>query len=116
RLDALDGIVRGCPGTAPPLTLLKGVSVCEQYYPEPHLRPMVDIDVLVDPAALASVESLLLELGYRRRSQNPPEFYDAHHHTTPFRHPQTQAWVEVHRRLFPVASPLGSDSIVAPDN
>ena len=116
QLDALDAIIRGCASTAPPLTLLKGMSICEQYYPEPHLRPMVDIDVLVDPAALAPVESVLLQLGYGRRSQNPPEFYETHHHTTPFRHPQTKVWVEVHRGLFPVESPLGSDRIFGPDN
>ena len=116
QLDALEEIIRGSASTAPPFTLLKGVSICEQYYPESHLRPMADIDVLVDPVAVESVESLLLQLGYRRRSQNPPEFYEAHHHTTPFRHPHTHVWVEVHRGLFPGQSPLGSERIFGPDH
>jgi hypothetical protein len=116
QLDAVDEIIRGCASKAPPLTLLKGASICEQYYPEPHLRPMLDIDVLVDPAALEPVESTLLQLGYGRRSKNPPEFYETHHHTTPFHHPRTHVWVEVHRGLFPVQSPLGSDRIFGPEN
>src|SRR5215510_12185937 len=40
RLDAVHEIIRACDGRMEPLTLLKGISMCEQFYPEPHLRPM----------------------------------------------------------------------------
>src|SRR5215831_6299944 len=49
RLDAVDEMIRVCAGRKMPLTLLKGISICEQFYPEPHLRPMGDIDVLTEP-------------------------------------------------------------------
>jgi hypothetical protein len=110
-MDAMEEILRACEGQMQPPTLLKGISVCEQFYPERHLRPMKDIDFLVDQDAVPIVESVLLRMGYLQRSGNPPEYYEAHHHTTPFWHPQTRVWVEVHRGLFPVWSPVGSDKV-----
>jgi Uncharacterised nucleotidyltransferase len=110
-LDAMEHIVRACAGRIQPPTLLKGISICGQFYPEPHLRPMGDIDVLVAMDDLPTVESALLELGYRRESISPPEFYATHHHTTPFRHPHTGVWVEVHRGLCPSSSPIASDAL-----
>ncbi len=116
QLDAMDEIIRVCQGHAPPLTLLKGISVCSQHYPEPHLRVMRDVDVLVDQEAIPTVESRLLRLGYLPRSENPPAFYETHHHTTPFFHPRTRVWVEVHRGLFPSASELGADRVFGLEN
>src|SRR5262249_39728041 len=46
--DAAAELIRACEGRTPPLTLLKGISICEQVYPEPHLRFMGDIDVLAE--------------------------------------------------------------------
>lgn len=116
QMNAMDEIIRACEGQVPPLTLLKGISICEQHYPEPHLRLMRDIDVLVDQVAIPTVESLLLQLGYRHDSENPPEFYDTHHHITPFFHPGTRVWVEIHRGLFPAASQIGSDGVFSLEN
>lgn len=116
QLDAMDEIIRACDGHAPPLTLLKGISVCSQHYPEPHLRVMRDIDVLVDREAIPTVESRLLRLGYLPRSEYPRAFYETHHHTTPFFHPRTRVWVEVHRGLFPSGSGLGADRVFALEN
>jgi hypothetical protein len=110
-LEAMEHIVRACAGRIQPPTLLKGISVCGQFYPEPHLRPMGDIDVLVATDDLPTVESALLELGYRREWISPPEFYATHHHTTPFLHPHTGVWVEVHRGLCSSSSPIASDAL-----
>jgi hypothetical protein len=109
RLDAADELIRACEGRTLPLTLLKGISICEQFYPEPHLRFMGDIDVLAEPTSAPIVEACLLELGYRRRSKYPSEFYEAHHHLTPLFHPRTRVWVEIHRGLFPVHSRVGAE-------
>ena len=116
QIDAIDEIVQACGRQVEPPTLLKGISVSAQVYPEIHLRPMRDIDFLVDEDAIPAVESVLLELGYQRRPTEPPEFYRAHHHTTPFFHPQKKVWVEVHRALFSVRSPVGSDRVFSGDN
>jgi hypothetical protein len=72
---------------------------------------MKDIDFLVDEAEVPVVESILLEMGYRRRSTNPVAYYETHHHTTPFFHDQNQIWVEVHRGLFPARDPVGASRV-----
>lgn len=111
QLDAMGEIIDACEGHVLALTPLKGISICEQYYPEPHLRAMRDIDFLVEDAALPAVESLLLKLGYRQQSKSPPEYYQKHHHSMPFFHPQKGVWVEVHRALFPSKSKVGTDKV-----
>jgi len=109
RLDAAAELIRACEGRTPPLTLLKGISICEQVYPEPHLRFMGDIDVLAESTGAPIVEACLLDLGYQRRSKYPSEFYETHHHLTPLFHPHTRVWVEIHRGLFPVHSRVGAE-------
>jgi len=111
RYDAMCEILDACSGRVPPLLLLKGISLCDQYYPEPHLRLMRDIDFLVDEEAIAAVESLLRQLGYRQQSHEPPEFYATHHHRMPFYHPHRDIWVEVHQQLFPARSRVGTDTV-----
>jgi Uncharacterised nucleotidyltransferase len=109
--DAMCEILQACEPLAPPLTLLKGISICEQYYPRPHLRPMRDLDFLVEEAVLPLVESVLLELGYRQRSKSPAALYEKHHHSMPFFHPYHGVWVEVHRGLFSLKSLAGTDKV-----
>ncbi len=111
QLDALEEIVDIAKRHVPSLTLLKGISLCEQYYPEPHLRTMGDIDILVDEAALSTMRSRLVDLGYRPESHYPPGFYETHHHTTPMFHPRRRVWVEIHRGLFPPGSRVGADEV-----
>jgi hypothetical protein len=107
RVDALGEILDACIGNTPPITLLKGISIADQYYPLPHLRPMSDLDLLVEEAAIPIVEAILAKLGYRQQSHIPWEFYDTHHHRMPFVHPRRCVWVEVHRGLFPPHTQLG---------
>lgn len=116
HVDAMVEIIDACRGRVPPLVLLKGISMCEQYYPEPHLRPMRDIDFLVEEDAVADVESVLSTLGYRQLSDRPPAYYEGHHHSSPFVHPDTGIWVEVHHALFGARSLFGSeDAFTAPN-
>lgn len=116
QLDALEEILQACEDHAPPLTLLKGIAICDQYYPEPHLRLMGDLDILTDHASVPAVESRLLRLGYVHRSDTPPEFYETHHHMTPLFHPGRRVWVEVHRGLVPSNGPIGSDGVFSLEN
>jgi Uncharacterised nucleotidyltransferase len=108
HFDALTEIVDACDFAAP-LTLLKGISIADQYYPEPHLRPMRDIDLLVRAESVSTVEFALEKLGYVRRSKSglPPTFFETYHHSMPFMHPRRNVWVEIHDRLFPPATFLG---------
>ena len=106
QADATDEVVRVCEALEVPVTLLKGISICEQYYPEPHLRLMGDIDILIDEHRIPAIESRLLERGYVRTSENPPAFYETHHHSVPLFHPDRRVWLELHRGLFPSDSAL----------
>jgi Uncharacterised nucleotidyltransferase len=114
QLDALEEITDVCARDLPPLTLLKGISLCQQIYPEPHLRTMGDLDILVADDALPAVQSRLVELGYRPTSDYSPEFYAGHHHAIPLFHPRRRVWVEIHRGLLPRSSPVGADIVFSP--
>ena len=115
RIDAMAEIIDACQ-QLPTLTLLKGISLCQEYYPETHLRPMRDVDFLVDSLAVPAVEALLVKLGYQQQFKNPPEFYEKHHHTAPFLHRGRGVWVEVHRGLFPPTSRCSADWVFMQDN
>ena len=111
QMDAMRAIIDACRGQVAPLVLLKGIAMCERSYPAPHLRPMRDIDFLVDGDDVAAVEAILARLGYVQRSEQPPAFYASHHHSQPFVHPDTGVWIDVHRALFSPISELAADSV-----
>lgn len=100
RLDALDEILCAAPALADDIVLLKGASLCTRVYPEPHLRLMGDIDLLVSPDVQARLEPVLRDLGYVQRSRQPAEYYAGHHHSMPFVHPSRPVSIEVHTALF----------------
>jgi hypothetical protein len=110
QMDAMTEIIDACRDEAPPLVLLKGVSIADQYYPAPHLRPMRDIDVLVEDEAVPGIEAVLAKLGYVQPPQRSAAFYETHHHGAPFVHHTTGVWVDVHRRLVPPTSALRWDT------
>ena len=75
QLETLGEILVKCEGLFPPITLLKGSSTGSELYPEPHLRIMRDLDLLVDPKDQPKLERILLEMGFRQQSTNSHEFY-----------------------------------------
>lgn len=107
QLETLRAILVRCKGRLSPITLLKGSSTGSELYPQPYLRVMRDLDLLVDPEEQPKLEAILLEMGFRQQSTNSPEFYATHHHSMPFHHTESGVWVEVHRGLFPPSNPLG---------
>lgn len=108
QLEALEEVLDRCE-RAWPLTLLKGTSICSEYYPEPHLRPMRDLDILVSEAHVSAVENALVDLGYQRRHPGGEATPSNHHHGVPLWHPRTRNWVEVHWGLVPPNSPLAAE-------
>ena len=85
------------------VTLLKGISISEQYYAKPHFRRMSDIDVLVPKAAYAVIESELLRQGFVRGGQLVD---DDHNHGVPLLNAVNGTWVELHTGLVPASSEL----------
>lgn len=113
---AMEEILDACVSRVERIVLLKGISISSQYYPLPHLRPMRDIDFLVEEKDLAVTEKILAGLGYQRRSKNPESFYRNMHHSMPFFHPRNNVWVEVHTDIFPPGSPLIQGAVFSREN
>jgi hypothetical protein len=95
QFEAMREIIDGCCRRIPPLILIKGISIGEELYPEPHLRLMRDLDFLVTKDSVPAVEAILQDQGYRRSSKD-----SAGHHDMPFFHEAKDVWVEVHHGLF----------------
>jgi Uncharacterised nucleotidyltransferase len=112
--DATSELIEACAARVGELTLLKGIWLSETLYPEPHLRPMRDVDVMVAPERVPEVEEVLLELGYDPQPEGSADQYRTHHHAVPYCHPATGVWVEVHRRLLPARGLYGTDPVFEP--
>lgn len=117
RRAALDGVgaalLDACAAVGVELTLLKGASVSVQLYPEPHLRPMGDIDVLFPAAqydavagALTGAQGAFERIGFER----PP----GAHHDEPLRHRAQGVIVELHKALYDDDSALAAGRLFAP--
>jgi hypothetical protein len=113
-LEAAGEIVERCASRAAPLTLLKGISICSEYYAAPHQRFLGDLDLLVEPQDATAVASALAELGYRAPDGPEQRDYTRHHHLRPVRHPATKLQVEVHTQLFPASCGFAADGPFAP--
>jgi hypothetical protein len=111
QAEATVELVEACRPHVGLLTLLKGIWLSHTLYPEPHLRPMRDVDVMVEPDAVGEVERVLLRLGYRPVEGLDPAGYRMHHHAIPYRHPGTGVHFEVHRGLVRPAGPYGGDRL-----
>jgi hypothetical protein len=109
-LDAIGHILRASDTNSCRPLLIKGAAMALLHYPAPHLRTMGDIDICIPLTHQSAFEAQLRALGFTQTSHMPAEFFERHHHSMPFWHPQWRVWVEVHTRLFPPQSPLAEDS------
>ena len=88
-----------------PIVLLKGISIAEDLYVEPHHRLMGDIDVLAPVEQAKHLQSLFGEYGYRVPiGPESTVLRDGHHHLPELRHEDSDIVVEVHTSLFSVHS------------
>lgn len=62
------------------LLLLKGVALAYTHYAAPHLRPRVDIDLLIRRHQLDSTGRLLVDLGYSRVVEADAELWTGQRH------------------------------------
>ena len=103
RVDTAKEVIDVCLSVGAPPTLLKGISISEQYYPAGHLRTMSDVDVLLPSEAHKAVTAELLRRGYTRGIDTMGE---DPHHDVPLNDPTGTVWVELHTRLYPRSSGL----------
>ncbi len=92
-----------------PIIVLKGAYLAAAVYPNPALRFMADLDLLVPQAALPAVVALLQQQGYEPVI---PIVLEAHtqtsHHLPPFRHAERVVGVEIH---WTITTPDDADTV-----
>lgn len=88
-----------------PFAALKGAWLSQYAYDNPVLRPLRDIDILVEPESALAVYALLEKNGFVRREDFPMPLdgaMDHAKHLPPMRHTETGIYLEVHTRLMDV--------------
>ena len=94
-----------------PYAALKGAWLSQYVYDNPVLRPLRDIDILVEPSSALAVYAVLEKNGFVRRDDFPMPLDGALNHAKhlpPMRCTDTGVYVEVHTRLMdaPPRSPV----------
>lgn len=83
-----------------PVIVLKGGALAEIIYPEPGLRPMKDLDILVPPEQATQVQTILRQNGFAHSVSDDPTPEDHHHLPVVMETTAEMAVsVEVHRSL-----------------
>ena len=78
---------------------LKGATLASTVYPEPALRPLRDLDILVEETRAVEAQGLLGEMGYHPLPGRSAKPKGGHYQLPALQHPGTMVAVEVHRSL-----------------
>lgn len=79
---------------------LKGASLSLEFYAEPALRPMRDLDIMVAPDQAERAYALLMEAGYAKVPSKGDYGLDGNHHLPPLAN-KDEVWLELHHRIAP---------------
>jgi putative nucleotidyltransferase-like protein len=109
KLDVLLEVLDAAQAAGCRPLLLKGISAALRYYPEPHMRTMGDIDLLVAFDQQRKFEDELRRRKFYQASHEPPAAFVGRHHSMPFWHREHPVCVEVHVKLHPRQYILASD-------
>ncbi|MEM6857521.1 MAG: nucleotidyltransferase family protein [Pseudomonadota bacterium] len=83
-----------------PYAALKGASLSLEFYDEPALRPMRDLDIIVAPEMAEHAYSLLQEAGYSKEPGKGDYGLDFAHHL-PMLANKNRVFLELHHRIAP---------------
>lgn len=86
-----------------PYVALKGAFLAVHAYPQPALRPMRDLDILVSEDQVLQAFQVLLDGGLTRNKSyegSPEAWAQLYKHLPPLRSPSGSLNVELHRRVF----------------
>lgn len=84
---------------------LKGPALARSFYPDPTLRPFVDLDLLVRTPDWRRACDLLAELGYQRVQPEPRSGFDERFGKAAAHRSDKGLWIDLHRTL--VVGPFG---------
>lgn len=79
RLRALVEILEALARHGIDALVLKGAALAHMIYPSPGMRPMRDLDLLVDSGRAAAAQAVLLDLGYSAARDHSGAMRDHHH-------------------------------------
>ncbi len=116
RAQVVAEILAAFQAEAIPALALKGFALAHLLYPEPGLRPMRDIDLLVKPAKARRAQALLAELGFSAPLPPADSLPGKHMANATRQVAGLTISVELHHNLFNIAHPysLELDEIAAP--
>lgn len=100
---ACRGISAGFDKAEIPYIYLKGLVLGYKYYPEPHLRPSADIDILIPDTRLQAAREILQRQGFKAAEIDFFElgkFTDAARHHESFLDQAHRVKIELHFRLL----------------
>jgi hypothetical protein len=80
REKCVDQLLAAFATVGIPIIFLKGAALAHRIYPSPELRPMVDIDVLIDPADTERAVAITRGLGYSFACRHESRFAGRMHH------------------------------------
>jgi hypothetical protein len=80
RESCVDRLLEAFAAAEIPVILLKGSALAHLIYPNPEVRPMVDIDILIDPANAEPAMRVTRDLGYVFESRYESDFSARMHH------------------------------------
>ncbi|KQX20329.1 MULTISPECIES: nucleotidyltransferase family protein [unclassified Sphingomonas] len=86
-----------------PYLALKGAYLAWHAYPEPGLRPLRDLDLLVPGDRAMELFRMLLDRGYQRTKNyegDPQAHLETSHQLPPLHSPSSEVTVELHTHLF----------------
>ena len=103
RETHLDQVLRSLADSGVPAMLLKGAALVSSVYPDPALRPMDDLDILVPAGRIREAQSVLEQQGYRAWGASL-ERDDDHRlaefiHHFPLISPTGRVFVELHQHV-----------------
>jgi Uncharacterised nucleotidyltransferase len=80
REACIDELLEAFAAASVPIVLLKGAVLAHRIYPRPALRPMFDIDVLIDPADAEWAVNVARDIGYAFSPRHASRFAGRWHH------------------------------------
>lgn len=110
KFEQLGPVLQVLNAAGIPAIPLKGAHLAAWVYPDPALRPMGDIDLLVHRRDLAAAHAVLKDIGYNAsRSFDIDDECSRMQHLPPLGRPSGITSLELHWTIAPPASPFATD-------
>jgi hypothetical protein len=108
RFAVLGEILDAADGAGLQVLVLKGAALAHTLYPSPSLRPLSDLDLLVEPQAASRMQTLLRDIGFVAPPTPTDRRLVSHHHLPAAVRRQQQHLVQVEIHTDALSRDTGS--------